>query len=60
MTDDCKDFIQKCLKKDPKERLGATVGLEEIISHPWFSDINISDLIEKKISPEFKPKLSKN
>ncbi len=30
MTEECKDFIQKCLKKDPKERLGATGGLEEI------------------------------
>jgi hypothetical protein len=28
---------------------GAKGGLEEITSHPWFSDININDLIEKKI-----------
>ncbi len=60
MTEECKDFIRKCLKKDPEERLGAKGGLEEITSHPWFSDININDLIEKKIQPEFKPKLSKN
>jgi serine/threonine protein kinase len=49
MTEECKDFIRKCLKKDPEERLGAKGGLEEITSHPWFSDININDLIEKKI-----------
>lgn len=49
MTDECQDFIRKCLKKDPKERLGATGGLEEIISHPWFSDININELIDKTI-----------
>jgi len=49
MTEECKDFIMKCLKKDPKERLGSTGGLEEIISHPWFSEINIDDLMEKKI-----------
>jgi serine/threonine protein kinase len=49
MTEECQDFIRKCLKKDSKERLGTTGGLEEIISHPWFSDISMNDLIEKKI-----------
>jgi serine/threonine protein kinase len=60
MSDDCKDFISKCLSKNPKDRLGSIGGLEDIISHPWFSSINIDDLMNKKIEPEFKPKLSKN
>lgn len=28
------------------------------MSHPWFSDINYNDLIERNITPEFTPKLS--
>lgn len=58
MSDECKDFINKCLSKKPNERLGAKGGVDEIISHPWFADINIKDLLAKNIQPQFKPKLS--
>lgn len=60
MSDDCKAFISKCLEKNPKDRLGSVNGLDDIISHPWFSSINIEKLLAKEIKPEFKPKLSKN
>ena len=59
MSDECKAFIQGCLEKDPKNRLGRG-GPQEILSHPWFSDLNHKDLIDKRIAPEFKPKLSTN
>lgn len=58
MTAECKDFIEKCLKKSPAERLGTKNDVKEIISHAWFSDININDLLARKIVPDFKPKLS--
>lgn len=60
MSDDCKDFISKCLAKNPKDRLGSQNGVDEIINHPWFSSINIDTLLKKGLNPEFKPKLSKN
>lgn len=60
MTQECKDFIEKCLVKDPTKRLGSKNGLNDIISHPWFKDINYNDLLNKKIVPDFKPKLSKD
>ena len=60
MSDDCKDFISKCLAKNPKDRLGSQSGIDEIINHPWFSSINIDTLLAKGLNPEFKPKLSKN
>lgn len=44
MTNECKDFIEKCLKKDPMERLGTRGGLEEILSHEWFADIDLKKL----------------
>lgn len=33
MSDDCKDFIKKCLDKNPHTRLGSNGGLDEILSH---------------------------
>jgi len=60
MSEECKDFINGCLKKKPSERLGATGGLDEIIKHPWFADMNIEELLSKSYAPEFKPKVSKD
>ena len=60
MSDECKDFISKCLAKNPKERLGFKNGVEEITGHPWFASIAIDKLLAKELPVEFKPKLSKN
>jgi len=40
MTTECKDFINQCLSKNPKTRLGSNGGIEQILGHPWFADIN--------------------
>jgi len=58
MSENCQDFIEKCLKKDPNERLGSTNGIDEILAHPWFSDIDVDALMKRQIVPDFKPKLS--
>jgi serine/threonine protein kinase len=58
MSDEAKDIISKLLEKDPKKRLGYEGGIEEIISHPWFSDVDIDQLLNKQIEPPFIPKLS--
>lgn len=58
MTSECKDFIEKCLKKNPAERLGTKNDIQEILAHPWFADIDIDALLSRQIEPEFKPKLS--
>lgn len=60
MSEECKDFINRCLAKSPQNRLGSNGGLQEIISHPWFSDLNVQDMLNKSIKPEFLPKLSAN
>jgi serum/glucocorticoid-regulated kinase 2 len=44
MSTECKDFIEKCLKKNPGERLGTKSDIEEILSHPWFSDLDLNAL----------------
>jgi len=53
-----KDFLQKILCKDPKYRLGAA-GIEEIIDHPFFEDINWLKLEQKQIKPPYVPKVKK-
>jgi serine/threonine protein kinase len=40
MSEECKDFIGKCLEKNPKDRLGSKAGVEEILTHPWFASID--------------------
>lgn len=60
MSEQCIDFIKQCLNKDPNKRIGAKGDVDEIISHPWFADVDIHSLLSKKLVPEFKPTLSSN
>lgn len=60
MSSDCKDFLTKILIKDPKERLGSKNGVQEILEHPWFKDLDPQKMLLRKIKPSFIPKLSKN
>lgn len=50
--------LLKLLEKDPAGRLGTKEGIDEIIRHPWFSNIDFNQLLSKQIEPPFKPKLS--
>ena len=34
------DFANRCLQRDPKERIGFYEGVEELKYDPWFSDID--------------------
>ena len=46
------------LRKDKATRLGAKGDAEEILSHPWFADIDRETLLAKTIEPPFMPKQS--
>ena len=39
------DFMKKLLTRDPKQRLGAVKGIEELKEHPFLSDVNWQTLI---------------
>ena len=60
MSDNCKDFINKCLAKKPDSRIGSKNGVKDILAHPWFASIDQNALVNKTIKPTFKPKLSKD
>lgn len=40
ISDNAKDLILRLLDKNKRTRLGAN-GIEEILQHPWFKDIDI-------------------
>lgn len=58
MSDDCKSFITGLLEKDSSTRLGTKGSLEELLDHPWFSNIDKEALIKKDLSAPFIPELS--
>ena len=57
VSDDARDLIEKLLIKEPENRLGSNKGMEEILAHPWFPDIDRILMMNKKIKPEFIPKV---
>ena len=54
-SDDFVDIVEKLLSKKSNTRLGSQNDAHEILSHPWFADLNISDLEAQKIEPPLKP-----
>jgi serum/glucocorticoid-regulated kinase 2 len=43
-SDDLMDLVIQLLNKDKDERLGSKRDVEEVLSHPFFKDINLDDL----------------
>ena len=58
LSEDAKDVIRKLLEKNPKKRLGAQSGIEEIKKHPFFASIDFDAILEKKIPAPFIPELA--
>ena len=56
---EAQDLISRLLDKNKKSRLGAN-GIEEIMSHPWFSTIDTTKLVEKQLVPPYKPEIKED
>lgn len=54
------NIILRLLEKDPDTRLGAKDDAREVMKHPFFSDIDWTQLEKKKVDPHFKPDLSED
>lgn len=55
-----KDLITKLLRKNPSERLGFKGDADEVVSHPWFAEISIPELLKRKILAPYKPLVKGN
>ncbi len=53
-TPECEDFIKRLVTYKPKNRLGFN-GIEEILQHPYFKDMNFNSVLNKEYNPEFIP-----
>lgn len=45
------------LNKDRKQRLGQNNDVDDILLHPWFKDLDIDNLLKKKLPAPFVPKV---
>ena len=52
--EDAADICRRLLDKNETTRLGAN-GSNEIMSHPYFSDVNWEDIISDRMLPPFVP-----
>ena len=57
ITDTCKDIINKLLDKNQTKRLGSINDSLEVLAHPWFAEIDISLLLDRKLKAPFVPDL---
>ena len=58
LSEEAKDIIKKLLEKNPKKRLGAKKGIQEIKAHPFFANVNFDAILNKKEKPPFVPELN--
>jgi serine/threonine protein kinase len=53
---EAKSLLSGLLERNANKRLGSsTQDASDIMSHPFFRDINWQDLREKRIQPPYKP-----
>mmetsp|Transcript_2959 Transcript_2959/g.5661 ORF Transcript_2959/g.5661 Transcript_2959/m.5661 type:complete len:532 (-) Transcript_2959:308-1903(-) len=55
VSDAAKDLITKLLCRDPAARLGSMDDVEELISHPFFEEIDWVALARNEVQPPFVP-----
>jgi serine/threonine protein kinase len=59
MPRDSVSILQKLLTREPDKRLGSgPTDAQEIMSQPFFRNINWDDVYHKRIQPPFQPKIS--
>lgn len=50
-SDDFVDIVMSLLNKEKKDRLGSKRDFQEILDHPWFSDLDITAVLEQTMKP---------
>ncbi|KAK2608651.1 Serine/threonine kinase [Conoideocrella luteorostrata] len=56
MPRDSVSILQKLLTREPEQRLGSgPTDAQEVMSQPFFRNINWDDIYQKRVEPPFKP-----
>uniref|UniRef100_A0A674MIR5 non-specific serine/threonine protein kinase n=1 Tax=Takifugu rubripes TaxID=31033 RepID=A0A674MIR5_TAKRU len=59
LSPEAKSLLAGLLKKDPKQRLGGGPDdAKEVMTHKFFTNINWQDVVQKKLTPLFKPQVT--
>jgi serine/threonine protein kinase len=59
MPRDSVSILQKLLTREPDQRLGSgPTDAQEIMSQPFFRNINWDDVYHKRIQPPFQPQIT--
>lgn len=58
ISEEGKDIINKLLTKDAETRLGSQADSLEVLSHPWFKDLDWMKLLERKVKAPFIPEVN--
>jgi serine/threonine protein kinase len=53
-SEDFVDLVLKLLNKEQNQRLGTKGDAEEVLKHPFFSSLNIDDVLNKRMEPPLK------
>ena len=48
-------FALQLLEKNPANRLGSRSGLEEVLAHPWFAELDHEKILDKRVEAPMKP-----
>jgi hypothetical protein len=57
LSERAQDFITSLLKARPEDRLGYSSDSLSVLSHPWFSGLDLCYLLELKSEPPFLPEI---
>ena len=60
LSEECIDFINKCLKRKDKERIGYALGIKELKNHSWFKNCDWEKLYRKELIAMYIPKKEGN
>ena len=55
-SNQCINFINRCLKKNIEMRIGYHFGIKELKAHNWFNDLDWNKLYNKNLENSFLPK----
>ncbi|KAM6911366.1 RAC-beta serine/threonine-protein kinase-like isoform 2-T3 [Lycodopsis pacificus] len=59
LSPEAKSLLAGLLKKDPKQRLGGGPNdAKEVMSHKFFITINWQDVVQRKLTPLFRPQVT--